>query len=973
MLQRTLAVLDVQLALLVVLAALAAGVARAQDADLQEATRLDREASQLYQQGRYADSVRAAQRAVDIRERLLGANNADTAQALDDLAQAYRGTGEYAKALPAAQRAVDIRERVLGPNHPDTAQSLHDLAEVYRAMGDYAAGLPLAQRSLDIREKALGPNHPDTAQSLHCLAELNRSMGEYAKALPLAQRALSIREKARGADHADTAESLNDLALIYLGMGDYAQALAASQRALGMREKTLGADHPLTAESANNLASVYWALKDYKEALPLFERAFRIKEKALGPDHPNTATALNNLAEVYRGMGDYGKALPLAQRAAAIWEKTLGPDHPNTAAALNNVAGFYWTMGDYAQARPLLQRVQAISEKTLGADHPDNARALNLLAAFYRSVGEYDQALAMYRRGLAAEEHTLASVFAVASEEQKLQFIDKTQGHYLAALSLIQRQFRDDPAAVRFGLELVLRHKGIVLDAQARTRDTIAGHLKGDTLQSWQRLNKYRNDLAKLLLSGPGDQSLDAYRKQIEALQESIAGEEQYLSGRSGVVAQELAQRQVTVEMLAGRLPRDSTLVEYVLIRDWDEKRLLWTPTSRYLAFVLTGDGRISLVDLGDAADIDAKVTAALTAINDPNFLKNLSAYTQRTDTALAELYGRLVQPLGAAGTAHGRLIVSPDGELHKVPFAALRTAGNRYLIEDRTVAYVASGRDLMRGKSGVTPTVGMLLAANPAFDDRGVFRPASFRSGPRLRAVRAADYEKAVYPPLPGTAEEAQAIPPLLKGTKKVLMGKDATESAVRATRSPQVLHLATHGFFLKDRVEDQSLPDPLSRGRRLFRGGEANGPMVRSGLALAGANHADEVSEGDDGILTALEVSGMDLYGTDLAVLSACETALGEVRAGEGVYGLRRAFVLAGAKNLVMSLWPVSDKVTRDLMERFYQAYGAGDHVADALQKAQLETITQLRDLTRNSAQGEPLAPVNLWGPFIVQTTGG
>jgi len=950
--------------LLALLAACATHVTRAVAGDdPSTADKLNRDAAQRFEAGDYAEAARLRQQAYDVRERLLGASNPDTLQTLCDLAIDYKSAGDYPKARDAAQRAVDTCEKQAGVPQTTLAAALLSRAEVYRATGEYAEGVPLAKRALSIAEEG-GENSLLTARALHESAELYGYLGQYAQALPLAQRGLRIRD-AINADSADTAESLNDLAVLYMRMADYESALPLVQRARAIREKVLGPTHPLTAESMGNLAALYISIKSYDKALPLLEQVVSIKEKRLGPDNPQTLDSMSNLAELYRGLGKSAKALELLERLAQLKEKSLGPEHPETARALNNLAGYYWSSGDYAKGRAQLAKAEAIWEKSLGPNHPDTARALNLLAALSWSAGDYAHALSYYQRGLAAEDQTLASVFAVSSEEQKLQFLERTQGHYLAALSLIQRQFRKDPAAVRFGLDLVLRHKGIVLDAQARARDAIAGHLKGDTLASWERLSKFRNDLAKLLFSGPGEDGAEPYRRRIEDLQESIASEERFLSEHSGVVAQELAQRQVTTEMLTRRLPRGATLAEFVQIRDWDEKRLVWPTTARYLAFVLTSDGRLTLVDLGDSASIDAHVASTLAAINDPNFLKDIAAYTRRCDTELAQLYQQVLQPIEAAAGASGPLIVSPDGELHKVPFAALENGDGKYLVERRAVTYVTSGRDLTRGKSGVAPTMTMLMAANPAFGDRGVFKSSVIRARP----VRAPDYGPIEYPPLPGTAEEAQLIPPLVKGEKKVLQGKQATESAVRGTKSPQILHLATHGFFLKDRADDEAFPDPLGRGgHRVFRGG-ADGPLARSGLALAGANYADEVTEGDDGILTALEVTNMDLYGTDLAVLSACETALGQIKTGEGVYGLRRAFVLAGAHNLVMSLWPVSDKITRDLMERFYASYEKGEPVAEALRDAEVQTINYLREKTSASKQGQAFAPVNLWGPFIVQ----
>jgi CHAT domain-containing protein len=455
-------------------------------------------------------------------------------------------------------------------------------------------------------------------------------------------------------------------------------------------------------------------------------------------------------------------------------------------------------------------------------------------------------------------------------------------------------------------------------------------------------------------LRGPGEQSPNDYRQAIAELEAAIAREEQFLLQHSSQVAQVLPQTTVTADMLVERLSPDSVLVEFVHIPDWDEKAADWAETSRYLAFVLTPDNQVRMVDLGDAQQIDAKIITTLAAINASVDSQDLKSY-RRADEALSELYHLLFQPLAPAVGPYQQMLVSPDGELNKVPFAALRAPDGHYLVEKYTVSYVASGRDLLRSDAAAISGVDLLLLANPAY---GAPPP-----------------EGDFFAPLPGTAEEAKAIRSLVQGKQLVLEGPAATESAVRAIKSPKVLHLATHGFFR----EDQELPVPalLSDFTGIADAG-AGGlggvviSMVRSGLALAGANQARAVTNGDDGLLTALEVSALNLYGTDLVVLSACETGVGELRTGEGIFGLRRAFVLAGAKNLVMSLWRANDYYTALQMEQFYQAVGRGVSPAEALREAQLATISRLRERMQGEG-GEPLAPVNLWAPFMVQQTGG
>jgi CHAT domain-containing protein len=583
-----------------------------------------------------------------------------------------------------------------------------------------------------------------------------------------------------------------------------------------------------------------------------------------------------------------------------------------------------------------------------------------LLAVFHEYTGNFKEALSLYQKALPNEDRTLANMMTVGDEKQKLAMVEKSQGHAFAALSLVHRHFAKDPAAVRFALEVVLRRKGIILDVQARTQEAIAKHLDGPSLEAWRRLMQDRAALSKLLLGGPGAQTPAQYRSAIENLQAAITREEQTVGPRSALVAQEIGQRDVTAQAVAGRLSPDEVLVEFARIQDWDERHLQWDKTARYLAFVLTPDNQITLVDLGDAAAIDGKITAALNVIKDPHAFDDPVAYKRKTDAALADLYTRVLRPVEAPVGARQHLIVSPDGELNEAPLPALRTPDGHYLVEQRTVSLVTSGRDLLRGKTGVPSTLDMLLVANPAFDAEEAGRGGRAReAAPRVGETRGA------FGPLPGTAEEAEAIQPLVQGNKKVLTGKAATESAVRGTRSPHVLHLATHGYFLPN--VDAPMPDPMGRGERGATRVAPPDPLRRSGMALAGANN-EYLEDCGDGILCAVEVEGMDLYGTDLVVLSACETALGEVKVGEGVYGLRRAFVLAGARNLVMSLWPVDDEVTRDLMARFYRNYRTGVSVADAMRKAETETITSLREAGKDGG----VAMVTLWAPFVVQQTG-
>ena len=313
----------------------------------------------------------------------------------------------YAEAKLLFQRALDIREKVLGPNHPDVAKSLNDLAELYYTQGHYEVAEPLYRKALSIWEKALGSVHPNTAESLNNLAALYHAQGQYAQAEPLFQRALHIWEKALGLEHPDVAKSLNNLAGLYADQGQYAQAEPLSQRALHIYEKTLGPKHPDVARSLNNLAGLYTEQGQYAQAKPLFQRALHIREQALGPEHPGLATSFHNLAALYVDQGQYAQAEPLLQRALHIYEKTLGPNHPNVATGLHNLAWLYADQGQYAQAEPLYQRAVHIWENALGPEHPDVVKSLHNLARLYADQGQYAQAEPLFQRALDIVEKAL--------------------------------------------------------------------------------------------------------------------------------------------------------------------------------------------------------------------------------------------------------------------------------------------------------------------------------------------------------------------------------------------------------------------------------------------------------------------------------------------------------------------------------------------------------------------------------------
>jgi CHAT domain-containing protein/Tfp pilus assembly protein PilF len=908
------------------------------------ASSLNNLANLYSERGDYAKAEPLYQRALTIREKVLGAEHPAVAATLNNLAVLYDTKGDYAKAESLYGRALNINEKLLGPEHPEVARYLHNIAIVYYKRGNYVKAELLYGRALAINEKLLGPEDPEVARCLNNLAILYRNMGEYAKAEPLYERALTIRKKVLGTEHLDVAESLNSLANLYRIKGDYAKAEPLHQRALTIREKALGPDHPSVAQSLYNLASIYSDRGNYAKAEPLYQRAMVISEKALGPEHPGVAYSLDILGNIYRERGDYAKAESFCQRALTIWEKVLGSEHPLVANSLNSLANLYKYRGDYAKAESFYGRALIIIEKLLGPEHPHVADVLNGLALLYAAKGDIAQAVAFLSRTNAIDERSFAFNIAMGSERQKLAYLSKFSQRTDFTLLLHSQAAPNDPQAIDLAFTTWLRRKGRGLDAMTDTIAILRRHAAPEDKGLFDRLKDARSRLASLTLKEPDSANPDTYRTQLELLESEAEKLEAKLSSRSELFR--VQTQPVTLAAIQAALPADSALVEFAYFTSQDPQTEKSKPP-RYLAYLLAAQGQPKWVDLGEAAPIDRAVDAWRKELRSPN-----RTDVKRRARALDEKVMRPVRSLLSQIPGDTRrLLIAPDGALNLIPFAAFVDEQNQYLIERYSISYLTSGRDLLRMQTRQPSNAPPLVVANPNFGRfttiamRGGENPGKSRGRNQLRAQ--IDPTQIFFHQLPATEDEARAIKAVMPNAL-VLRREDATETALKQASGPHILHIATHGFFFDYREPTPAESAPLrvaSSDLRLSKfAAQIENPLLRSGLALAGANHGK--SGDDDGILTALEAAYLDLSGTKLVVLSACDTGVGEVKNGEGVQGLRRALVLAGSESQVMSLWPVSDQATKGLMILYYKALQQGEGRSEGLRQVQLRMLRGRQD---------------------------
>ena len=938
---------------------------------------LVKQANTLRKQGRAAEGIPVAEEAVRVAEKSFRANDAKIAISLNLLAAMYDEQGRYADAEPLFKRALAIREKAYGPDNPEVARSLNGLAMLYYHEARYAEAEPLFERALAIREKALGPTDPEVASTLNFLASVYQRQGEFAKAAPLFKRSLEIREKALAPDDPELAASLNSIATLYEEQGKYADAEPLVRRSLAIREKALGPANPDVAASLNLLALVCEQQGKLAEAEPLYQRSLAIREKTLGPDHPDLARSLNSLATLYQKEGKFAEAQPLFERALAIREKALGPDHPDVAKSLNSVAWIYKNEGKYSEAEPLFKRALAIREKTLGPDHPEVAASMSNLATLYFAEKNYAQAEEYFEPALKNVSKQFENAFAYMSEKDQLDFLGTAEPTFDAYLSLCLARCAADPALAAKVYDVLLWEKGIVGTSVAALRAQVAASGDAQAVAIFDKLTAKKRESARLASAQPPGW------QQTKKIVDGEANElEQQLARRVSAITEQQNVASAGWRDVQKKLQPGEAAVEVVRFHFNNGAR--WTKSYDYLALVLTPENGAgpAAVTLGDAKVLegdplrDYRMRVGLQANGEARGVTAVAPEKNGGAAPKLSFCDAFWKPLEPALKSVKRIYFSPDGALNQVAMNDVTLGNGHLLIEDYDLRVVTSTKDILHAERKATNNTAVLVG-NPTFDLDEAQQRAALAS---LHVTPAADPTAAVtvevtsprsrdavsgkLNPLPGTQVEVDEISSELARQHwqvQTYARERALKEAVVELKGPRVLHLATHGFFEPD--QDGAERQDAGSGSDSTSGMED--PMLRSGLYFAGANRRlsghSSPSDLDDGVLTAYEASQLNLQGTELVVLSACETGLGEVEAGEGVFGLRRGLQVAGAESVLMSMWAVPDKETQELMELFYEKWLSGGEKHEALREAELEMRKRVK-----ARYGED-RPQD-WGAFVL-----
>ena len=833
-----------------------------------------------------------------VLEDLVGKADSNYATNAMRIGACYGRMHQNSLAINYFREAKAVRSGIWGKESVPYADACFSLANAEYSSND----LDVAERDfLEARQILEDKGQRISASYASCcngLCRLYLQRGDYERAEPLALSTLEVRGEVFHHSGQPYAISLSTLAELYIDLDQYEKAEPLLIRAKQIYDSVFGRLSGGYVGSCVDLAKLYDRMKRLKEAETLYLEA----KQVLGGgaiDRASYAMVCNNLANLYIQMHEWQESKSNEEEAGAIWE-SLPPDDPNHAIHWNTLGTAELGIGDYEASLTSLKRAEALWSKKLGKDHPFVVNNVRYQALVYWRLGQLDRAKALYIASLQGKIGEAKRIFQFTSEREKTQWLETEQGVEEQLFTLLWSSGDQDAAAIGSVYDIVLAHRNMVLTASRHVRDIV--NKSGDA----RLMDLYRRwiDARRLM----ADDSADRLEKELTRGSESLTSL--------------FAEKAPDWKLVQGSLSQDQAAVEYISFRFYDG--VDYRDSILYAARVLRKDrpGPV-LVPLCGQNGLDSLLRASgqagVTARGAGTMSVAGGDYSVR-------LYRMIWAPLEKELAGARTVFYAPTGALYRVSFAAIKVSGDSVLSDRFHLEQMSQTDDLTRA-------YGMRI-----------------RSGDRICAYGGVDYGSGttVWPSLPGTVTETDAISRdgKAKGVDvTVRRGMAATEASVKSLDGqpfPVVLHLASHGFCFAR--QDTSLAD-AAPGSAFMK---SRDPLMRSGIVLAGGNLGWSQKPGEsenDGILTSYEISNLYLPSVRLVVLSACETALGEIQGTEGVYGLARAFRMAGVSNLVMSLWAVPDQPTAEFMSIFYQHLFNGETANLSFEAAQTAMKTKYR----------------------------
>lgn len=860
--------------------------------------------------------------AKNIQEKALGKSHPKYALSLHVIGVTNFFMADHEKAISLCLEANAIWEKALGRNNPDFFSSLLFLGSIYLDLAAYEKAEMYYLEAIKIAENILGKEHPHYTGNLNNLGICYRRMGKYEKAEQFYLEAKSLSEKVLGKEDPSYNQVLTNLGTLYLKMGNYRKAEAFFLETISITEKLFGKEHPKYAKDLNNLGILYYRIENYTKAEKFYLDAKTINKLSFDEQNFNLEYTGNlmNLGNLYSNIEEYTKAELFYLEAKLLTEKALGKEHHEYTMVVNNLGKLYYKMGLYQKAESYLSEAMNIKKVVLSPFHFEYTINLMDLAILYWETDKFDKASKFYLEANKINKTLLANATRHLSVNELFEYNETINITQNQGFSFDQIQSRIEEA----NYDNTLFYKGFLLNATGQISRLAL--MNSTSTEKYLSLKSYHRRLATEYTKPLND------RKRVEEFEEKVNNLEKELSRNVADFGKTI--RQVTWQEVQDKLHPGQAAIEFINYQFHNPKE---TDSTMYAALILRpNDTKPQFIPLFEEKSLNTLL------IKEGNrraeYVNNL--YINSEESLFDLIWKPIEKELGDTKTVY----YSPSGLLHLINLGALSISeneilGDRYQLNllnstrelviklpekvDNTIAVLYGG--IQYESDGIAQIESPSESSDLTSRSRGILEFNQIDS--TLRGDRTWEY-------LPSTQEEIASLMPIFKKENLTITTQEsysATEESFKALSkngenpSPNIIHIATHGYFFPDPVSTSANPLGVGGEREpIFK--MSDHPMIRSGLLFAGANHAWKKGKPiqpnmEDGILTAYEISQMDLSDTELVVLSACETGLGDIKGNEGVYGLQRAFKIAGVNNIMMSLWQVPDYHTKELMVRFYQ----------------------------------------------------
>lgn len=894
------------------------------------------------QLGDYSRAEKLYEEIIPAFSKIFGGTHPESAKVLANYSSLLQLKGNYYTAEYYLKKALGIKKQVYGTENPDYLATYENLALLYQQTARFTSAEQILEEVRTTKESILLSDDPSLAYTYMNLGAIKKEVADYTAAEDYFRKARDIFSFTVGNKHIFYATVLDNLALLYQKMGNTASAKPLFKDALSIYESNLGKLTIEYATALENLATIYKMEDNTEEAKKLLEEVLEIDKQILGEEHPLYSNTLHNLAAIYESNREFDRAEELYNQALTIDEKVFGSNHPSYASTLYNLAVLQQELEKYDEAKQSYQDVVDIRLAVLGPSHPDYVFSLYGLAHILHKTGDFEEALLPYRKVIDEYLEDIQEYFPALSESEKSAFYGKIRpvveayldfGVEFVLLNKGTDADREDMIGSLYNLQLAT--KALLLNASNKVRNRINNSGNQELIDLFNEWVALKENIVKAY--SMSKEEADKAGINIEWLETDANDKEKELSQKSSEFAAEFEKQQITWQQVQSKLPDGSAAIEIIRI-----KKKSNTDSVLYVALILDSNSGSSpqMVVNGNGIEMEAQGFKVY---------KNSIVYKVQ-DTRSFPLFWNPIDV--SLGSGVNEIYLSADGVYNKINISTLYDAtSDEYVLDKYRIRLLSNTRELVESPPTSNPENMAVLFGFPKYNLTAMAQPTA----PKTIIDEASRYSfGSDIAELPGTLEEINNIESILTGSQwnySKYLSAEASEAEIKKIQSPKILHIATHGFFMSDIKTSEEDAGLDSRSTKF-------NPLLRSGLLLAGAENTireEGIPGEEDGILTAYEAMNLNLDNTDIVIMSACETGLGEVKNGEGVYGLQRSFIVAGAGNLVMSLWKVNDATTQMLMTNFYKNWFAGQPKLEAFNHAIQEVRANFK---------EPY----YWGAFVI-----